>query len=176
MPQFLIILIFFMIVSPGCAKKEQAALQIGDIKISKQELLDDYQSSSFYQIKDFQGFLDQYISKKLILLEAERRGTDKDPKFLADIKQYWEEGLLKLTLSDKNNEFSSMAVVTQESVESFYNQNKDSLFAGKDLTAVQQNIHDYLAREKQKEALSRWVESLRQNTKVNVNKEVLGIK
>lgn len=175
MRPFYIIILCSFVFSLGCAKKEKAAIEIGDIKISKEEFFQDYQNSSFYNQKDIEGFLDQYISKKLILREAERLGLDKDPKFMTDIKQYWEEGLLKLILTQKSNQFSPMAVVTEEAIANFYNKNKDTLFAGKDLAIVRQNIQDYLIREKQKEALDHWVSTLKQNINVEVHKQVLGI-
>ena len=100
-PIFLVIVLFMVI--GGCAKKEQSPIQIVLIQISSEEFEKDFLSSRFAQggDKGRKDFLDNFISRKTMLLEAEKMGLDKDPEFLQDIQMFWEQNLLKLILDKK---------------------------------------------------------------------------
>jgi hypothetical protein len=154
----------------GCSPKKDLALTIGDIEITKSEFLQAFRDSGE---TNPQTFLDQFISKKVILREAERRGLDRDPQFMSDIQKYWEQGLLKRMLTQKNTELAS--TVSDQEVESYYLQHKNEFFAGKDLMAVRAEIQSFLARDKQNAALNAWVENLRKQTPVKINDVVLEI-
>ena len=49
-------------------------------------------------------FLKNMITQKLILLDAERRGLDRDPQFLKMIENFWQQSLLTFALQEKTKE------------------------------------------------------------------------
>jgi hypothetical protein len=50
--------------------------------------------------------LDELITKKVLLQEAQRQNFDKDNRFMKEIERYWEQALLKLLMRKKIDEFS----------------------------------------------------------------------
>jgi hypothetical protein len=178
MRQFAYILLGgILLCSSGCTKKEDAVIRLDDIAITEDEFLRSFQSSAFAAQGQagLKSFLDQYISKKMILREAERLGLDKDPEFLSGIQQYWEQELMKMTLSKKNQEFLG-AGVSDRIVEAYYNEHSQDMFAGRPLADdVRAQIKAFLARERQKRMLQQWVEGLKRKTSIQVDYKRLGI-
>jgi len=50
--------------------------------------------------------LQDLITKKVLLQEAQRQKLDKDKAFMKEIERHWEQALLKLLLKNKSNEFA----------------------------------------------------------------------
>jgi hypothetical protein len=88
--------------------------------------------------------LDGIIQKKILLLEAQRRGLDKDPQFMKMVERFWEQSLLRSLLDIKSNEVLSEIPETD----------KD------------RNI-------KAGEAIRLWIEELKDRTPVDINTKVL---
>ncbi|MFA5148082.1 MAG: hypothetical protein WC491_03030 [Candidatus Omnitrophota bacterium] len=51
--------------------------------------------------------LDGIIQKKILLLEAQRRGLDRDPQFMNMVERFWEQSLLRSLLDVKSEEVLS---------------------------------------------------------------------
>jgi hypothetical protein len=170
MRMFPVLILLIFVVSLGCQKREQAAIQIDDIYITPQEFQQAYQTQNNIPPEEF---LDQYISKKIILREAERLGLDRDPQFLADIQQYWEQGLLKRILTKKRDELNPE--ITNEDIARYYQENRNKLFVLKSLEESKDEIKTFLLREKQNEALNQWIEDSKKNTYIHIDYSALGI-
>ena len=173
-----IILVVLFFTSWGCVKKEKVALKIGDIEFTTEEYDEAFKSSGSFEYDDDQRkeFLDRFISRKLILKEAEKMGLDKDPQFLQSIQLFWEQSLLKLVLSRKMKELSVEIKVGDSQISDFYNNRKEQVYADKELSEVYDQIKLLLFKAKQGEAIQDWVSSLRNKTKVEINYQLLGIK
>ena len=52
-----------------------------------------------------EGLLDDIITKKLLIQEAQKQNFDKDKAFIKEIERYWEQALLKLLYNKKSQEF-----------------------------------------------------------------------
>jgi hypothetical protein len=163
-----VLLIFTLLL--GCQKREQAAIQIDDIYITPQEFQQAYQTQSNIPPEEF---LDQYISKKIILREAERLGLDRDPQFLADIQQYWEQGLLKRILTKKRDEETPQ--ISNEEIARYYQENRNKLFVLKSLEESKDEIKSFILREKQNQALNQWVEDAKKKAYIHIDHAALGI-
>ena len=72
----IVICSLLLLIGCGCAKKERAAIKIGDIDVTAEEFQSAFKSTMPEAEGDAQrkGFLDTFISRKLILREAERLG------------------------------------------------------------------------------------------------------
>lgn len=51
-----------------------------------------------------EGMLDELITKKLLIQEAQKQNFDKDAAFIKEIEMYWEQALLKLLYRKKSQE------------------------------------------------------------------------
>lgn len=178
MKKYFYILLILFLIATGCSRRENAAIAIGEITVTSSEFEEAFQSSRFAHQRQAgrRLFLDTLVSKKLILKEAEEMGLDKDPEFLKDIQAFWEQGLLKLVLSQKSKEFSTMIKVSDVEIKEYYRDRKESDFATQELPEVYDQIKWLLLQNKQAQAMSQWVDSLRAKTTVIVDRSLLGIK
>jgi len=93
----------------GCQPKpaEHVVAKIGDYTITHEEFEDAFKSSS-YGTQDNaasrQAFLNNMINQKLIILDAQTRGLDKDKDFLRMIENFWEQSLVTVALQQKTRE------------------------------------------------------------------------
>lgn len=173
-----IIFILFILSGCGIADEPEAVIEIDQIKISKQDFQDEYQTSSYYHTakENKKDFLNFFISRKLILHEAEKQGLDKDPEFLNDIQFFWEQSLLKRMISRKMKELVPQVEVSEEDIKQYFNKNKEGKFTDKELNQVYDQIRWILLQQKQKEALDNWIESLREKANIDIDYQKLEIK
>ena len=158
-------------------KKDKPVITIGSIKVTKKEFERAFATSQFtHEAAGAKAvFLDIFISRKLILREAERLGLDKDPAFLEDVQLFWEQALLKRTLARKVNELSAGIMVTDKEVRNFYVAYKEDRFPNKELSEVYGEIKMLLFKDKQVEAVERWSESLKDKARITIDYQALGI-
>lgn len=178
MKKALLVLCLMALVMAGCAKQGDVALKVGPVDISPVEFEQAFQESRYVNMGD-KGksiFLDQYIDTKLILMEAERIGLDKDPEFLNDIQHFWEQVLLKRIIAEKNKEFLDKVNVSLAEILAYYQQHQASDFQGKSLEEAQEKIKWILIKIKQSQALGAWTEDLRSKSDIKINKALLGMK
>lgn len=177
---FVIFMIPVILLSTGWSwfNKKKPAIIINNISITSQEFEESFKISPFAKkgISSRKEFLDNLITKKLILEKAEEMGLDKDSDFLKDVQIFWEQSLLKLVLSRKINQLSTLIKVNDEEVDNYYRQNKEKLFMGKALPDVYSRIKWLLFKKKQAQAIRGWVSSLRKNAKIKIDYKMLGIK
>lgn len=178
MKKVIVIMVSLIILTGwGWFRKEQAAIRIGDIKITAEEFEKAYQFSP-YAVGDEAGrkkFLEQFISRKLILYEAEKLGLDKDKQFLESIQLFWEQSLLKLVLSQKIKEFALDIEVGETEIQEYYAKHKEDEYLGKKLSEVYDYIKWILFKEKESKAIQEWVDSLKQKTNIEIDYELLEI-
>ena len=177
---FVIFIIPFIFLSTGWSwlNKKKPAITINNLSITPQEFEESFKISHFAEksVSSRKEFLDNLITKKLILEKAEEMGLDKDPAFLKDVQIFWEQSLLKLVLSRKINQLSARIRINDKEVDNYYRRNKEKLFAGKALPDVYSRIKWLLFKRKQSQAIREWVSSLRENAKIKIDYKMLGIK
>jgi len=161
---------------PACAKKDPPAVKIGKIEVTQEEFERAFQDSRYpAQMEGRKAFLKNFVRKKIILHEAERQGLDKDPAFLRDIQIYWEQGLLKEMLSRQSAQMTEQIAVSDQEIQSYYDQNKKGLFLRQKLSDVRGQIKWLLFQQKQKEAMTAWVDSLEDEVEVEINPDLVGL-
>ena len=109
-----------------------------DITLSSIELSGD-------PLKVKEDFLEDMITKKILLQEAQKENFDKDKAFMKEIERYWEQALLKLLIKKKAAEIA------------------------KNVTTQDKDIRN----EEIEEAFEAWVTDLRKNSSVKINRKVL---
>jgi hypothetical protein len=92
----------------GCHPNAQKVVaKVDNYPITQEEFNRGYADSahdSATRIQSRQDFLDNMINQKLILLDAEAHGLDKDKEFLEMIENFWQQSLLTLALKEKSKE------------------------------------------------------------------------
>ncbi len=173
---------FFLmaVIFVGCSKgiEQDTVITIDDVKITASQFEQAFQRSRFAAMgeKGRKAFLDNYVSRKLILKEAERLGLDKDPQFLNDIQLFWEKALLKLVLLKKSHEFVKHTNIPDAAIAAYYQQHKDAQFTGKDLSEVREQIKWTLLQEKQNQAMGAWAADLKKEADIDIDYKRLGVR
>ena len=100
-----------LLVLSGCGAPHQDAkdvvARVGSYVITREEFEDAYKNSSYGAQKTLssrQAFLNNMINQKLILLDAENHGLDKDKEFLKMVENFWQQSLLTAALQAKSKE------------------------------------------------------------------------
>lgn len=177
MKKLTVLVLLFLLVS-GCVwfeENEKPAIKIGKIQISSEQFQREFDSSGFAKKGKKKDFLDTLITRKLILLEAEKLGLDKDPEFLHDVQDFWQQSLLKLVLDKKIKKLAVDVSVGEEEIKSYYIKNKDKKFADKEFGQAYDQAKWMLLRDKQEDAIVNWIDSLKNDSKVVIDYKLLGI-
>jgi len=172
--RFVIFSIILLLLT-GCAKTidhSPVAIQIDGIHITVDEFEKAYRNS--YYGKDNlpesrRSFLENLITTKLILREAERMRLDKDPSFLKDIEFFWQQSLLKLMLDVKAKELSLDLKIDDAEIRGYYDRHKDTDFKDKVLADVYGQIQWILLRTKQQDTVKDWLDSLKKKTDIHID-------
>lgn len=174
-----VLLILFLFA--GCEKVNKSspvAIDIDGIKIKANEFEQAFKNS-FYAKEDTPSarreFLDNLITRKLILKEAQGQGLDKDPDFLKDVELFWEQSLLKTILERKIKQLSLNVKIDDKEIKNYYRSHKANYFKDKELEDVYGEIKWLILKEKQGMAITNWTDSLKRESKVKISYELLKI-
>lgn len=165
----------------GCQKLERSspvAIEIDGIKVTVSEFEEAFKDSLYAKDdspSSKKEFLDNFVTRKLILKQAEKQNLDKDPKFLKDVELFWQQSLLKLILDEKSRQVSLSLKVDDNEIKDYYETHKDSDFKDKELADVYGAIKWFLLKEKQQAAIEQWINGLKNEIKLKINYKLLGI-
>ncbi len=94
-----------------------------------------------------ESLLDDLITKKLLIQEAQKQNFDKEKAFVKEIERYWEQALLKLLYKKRSQEL---------------------------LREISMNESDPNSRDRKvQEALNAWIEDLKKSANIKKYKENL---
>lgn len=133
----------------GCAEKgpkKEVIATIGDYSLYKEDFLSEL---SFYTTEyrneiPKEQLLNDIIQKKVLLLEAQRQGLDRNPEFMKMVERFWEQSLLRSLLNKKSEEI---------------------------LSSMPQSEKD--RNQKASGMIKSWVDDLERKTKIDINREAL---
>lgn len=133
----------------GCSQqqhKKEALATIGSYSLYRDDFMSELAlyPPEYRQKVTKEQILDGIIQKKILLLEAQRRGLDRDPQFMKMVERFWEQSLLRSLLDARSEEILSDIPETD----------KD------------RNV-------KAGEALKTWIEELENKTPVEINADAL---
>jgi hypothetical protein len=125
--------------------------------------------------KPKEEFLDEIITKKILLQEAQRQNFDKDRAFMKEIERYWEQALLKLLIKKKMDELSRSVVVKEDEIRAEYERlARDLPGAGAgELEAQAAEIRDEIYSRKAQALFEEWLKELKAGADVKIYKENL---
>lgn len=107
-----ILLFLTLLALAGCGNSQPTAsqdsvAQVGNYVITRQEFNEAYKDSRYGAEGSFasrKAFLNNMINQKLILLDAEKRGLDKNKEFLKMVENFWQQSLLTMAMQEKVKE------------------------------------------------------------------------
>ncbi|MFC1808314.1 hypothetical protein ACFL0T_08150 [Candidatus Omnitrophota bacterium] len=180
---FIFICSVFCLADSGCARKEspeKIAIQINTYSLGVDEFNKLFSelgvAQDTPQARD--AFLENLINRKLLLQEAQREGLDRKQNFLADIENFWEQSLLKIVIDNKTKEISSKIQVRPEEIrdhcERWIRENPDKAHM-KSYDNIYKDINIKLSREKQVQAINAWIDEIRANSNIEIDKKAIGI-
>lgn len=139
----------FLIATCGCAEKgpkKEVIAAIGDYSLYKEDFLSELSlyPPEYRNNVTKEQLLNDIIEKKVLLLEAQRQGLDRDPEFMRMIERFWEQSLLRSLLNRKSEEF---------------------------LSSIPKSEKD--RNQKASQMMKLWILGLEKNTKVDINRRAL---
>jgi hypothetical protein len=93
--------------NPQSLTQKDVVAQVGSYVITRQEFEEAYKDSSYGALgtnASRQLFLYNMINQKLIILDAEKKGLDKNKEFLKMVENFWQQSLLTMAMQEKAKE------------------------------------------------------------------------
>lgn len=110
------------------AKVDGCEITVDDFReVLRASLSNKYASANSLKTKF--DILDDLITKKLLILEAQNKNFDKDAAFLKEIQHYWEQALIKRVLNEKLFELSLKIDVKDSEIEKEYSRMRQKVLA-----------------------------------------------
>lgn len=125
-------------------------------------------------LKAKEEFLEEIITKKILIQEAQKENFDKDKTFMKEIERYWEQALLKLLVKKKMKEFSGEAIVRNDEIQAEYERLVTE--EGRDIgpfAEIAPEVEKNIRQEKTEEMFYDWIDELFENSKIKINKDIL---
>jgi len=159
-------------------KKEETAVRINAYTLTAnefEELFSEYKMDEDTP-QNRAEFLNNLITRKLLLEEAERRGLDTQKDFLRSIENFWEQSLLKLVVDQKVQEIAGNSTATESEMEAYYQKwVQENPETSKPLQEVRDLIEWRIRKAKEAQAMEEWTNDLIQKARIKVDKKAIGI-
>lgn len=179
--KYLLIITAVFLLNFACAKKgpsDKIAVKISDYSLTAGEF-----NELFAEFKSFEdtprareAFLDNLITRKLLLQEAQRKGLDKQKDFLKSIENFWEQSLLKIIMDRKTKEISRDMTATEQELRARYNKwLQDNPNNPKTFDELGDIIKWHLLKEKETIAINSWIDGLKNKAIIEIDKRAIGI-
>jgi len=118
-------------------------------------------------------FLDQIITKELLIQEAKRRHLDREDQFIRAIERYWESTLIRDLMSMEGHAIEMRTVVSQEEIKARYDAMLKSDSNQLPMSSLQDQITREILSEKKQRSLEDWIRRLKTTAKISVNEKLL---
>ncbi len=118
-------------------------------------------------------FLDQLITKEILIQEAKRLNLDRKEKFMRAIERYWESTLIRDLMEMEQQKIESRTVVSQEEIEMRYNEMKKLDKNLSKLESIRHKISKKIMEDKKQRLLEEWSNQLKKRSRIDINEELL---
>ena len=179
MKKYSFLLLLILLFSSGCnrpSRNEVVLIRINRYEITADEFGREFKDSVFCKEKgpdSKKEFLDNLITRQLILQDAQKNNLDKGRGFLEMIQRFWEDTLLKLALDKKVKSVAALVEISDKEVEEAYGALPESERAGKTYEQLYHKIRWDISRQKESLLMDAWVASLRKDSRIVINSSLL---
>ncbi|MCX5665921.1 MAG: SurA N-terminal domain-containing protein [Candidatus Omnitrophica bacterium] len=133
-----LLLLLFMV---GCGKAKESpspnaecVATINDYKLTVADFKEDLKTAVAQKYladdpaKAKRDILEELITRKILVQEAQRENFDKQPSFMKEIERYWEQALIKFFLKQKSQALVGMISADKGEIAAEYNKMKRRLY------------------------------------------------
>ncbi len=181
LPFILPVILFTLLFACSKEKQDDAEVlaKINDFKLTQKEF--QYKLANEVEMdRDFKltkearkDFLEDIIRTELLIQEAKAMNLDKKERFIRTIEKYWESTLIRDLMEKKGEEISRTITISQDEIRDRYNNMKKQGGGLPPLEAVEESIREQLKEEKKTRKLKEWIDGLRKDAKIEINKKLL---
>ena len=165
--------------NPEKTEKETVLVHINDYALTlndfntllKEEL--EYRTDAKLSRETEQNFLDQLITKELLIQEAKRRQLDSKENFIRAIERYWEATLIRDLMALEVQAIEQRTVASEEEIEARYDSLLKSNPDQPPLESIRDEISREILKEKKERSLEEWISRLRTDARIRVNEGLL---
>jgi hypothetical protein len=108
---------FFFIWPEQPKEKKDILVTVNGHDISRGDIREEGRTGSHHE--NSSDFLDSVISKQLLIEEAQKLNIDKEPSFRKELKEYYEQSLIKVLVERKNT--SLQVQISDQEVDNYLN-------------------------------------------------------
>lgn len=175
------VIIISLFISTCSNRKEEKDIvaQINDYYMSVEDFKQDikvlltYRPQSIKTPEDKIYILNDLINKEIILHEAQRLNLDKNKEFIRTIENYWKQTLFVALIKKKANEISDSVSVYDDEIKNYYEDLKSKNPELEPLAEIEREIKRLMRREKETAMMQKWLDDLREKSRIEINEEVL---
>ncbi|MEI6437994.1 MAG: hypothetical protein WCO69_04505 [Candidatus Omnitrophota bacterium] len=168
----------------GCGSnikpKELVVFSVDGYSVTLSEFNDGFDKSDYAEREDIEKARAEYaqhlIDQKLILLDAQKKGIDKDQEFLKSIERLWEQSLTSVALGRKLHDIDAGLTLSEPELRQFYENMVKSGITTKSYEDVYPQIKAQAQKQMQSRLLDEWLKSLRSGATIDINKNLLKVK
>jgi len=136
-----IAVLFLILLIAGCGKAKEylpeaeCVATINNYKLTVADFKEDLKTAvaQKYLVEDpakaKRDILEELITRKVLIQEAQKGNFDKQPNFMKEIERYWEQALLKFFLKKKSQELTGMIHADRSEIAAEYNKMKRRIYA-----------------------------------------------
>jgi hypothetical protein len=118
-------------------------------------------------------FMDQIITKEILIQEAKRRKLDRKDVFIRAIERYWESTLIRDLMEIEGQTIEKRTVVSQEEINARYDAMLKSDPNQAPIATLQEQITQQILNEKKQKALQDWIIRLKSKAKIITHEDLL---
>ncbi len=119
------------------------------------------------------SFLEEIVSKELLIQEAKKMDLDRKEKFMRTIERYWEATLIRDIMEIKGQEIGKKIVISESEIKLAYEKKYRSGENIPAIDAVREDILKNLKDNKKTGMLKEWIMALRKNADIQINDDIL---
>ncbi|MCM8782540.1 MAG: hypothetical protein NC828_05790 [Candidatus Omnitrophica bacterium] len=164
---FVVVILAFLIgCSPSAPNKELLA-KINNYSLYREDFIDELKTMSDFERagRTKEELLEGVIEKKLLLLQAQQAGLDKEGIFMKMVQRFWEQSLLRSIIEKKIKEFVATTSISEEEIKTRTNE--------LDKKVNVEDIRDSIIREKVNKRFEAWLDALKKRAKIYINTKAL---
>ena len=167
-----ILIIILVLFKLRTTTPEDYLVKINNYTITPQEFNEEFLASAYAKsdtLESRREFLDILIRRKLMVQDAEAMGLDKDKQFLKTIERFWEQSLLKIVMDKKAKQISGSITIPDIAVETAYHKLESEGKADRPYQDMYSQIKWSMTQEQETRAMNKWLNSLYNNAKIEIN-------
>ncbi len=134
------VVLFLALLILGCGRAKElppdseCVATINNYKLTVEDFKEDLKATvgKMYLAEDparaKSDILEELITRKVLVQEAQRENFDKQPSFMKEIERYWEQALLKFFLKKKAQELEGMIGADEKEIAAEYDRMKRRVY------------------------------------------------